>query len=68
MEELPHDPSAAPFAVGDSVQLVRTLASAKMGAEGTVVGFFRRELETVAVRLASGVLIEVRPEDLERRC
>jgi hypothetical protein len=67
MEELPHDPGSAPFAVGESVQLRRTLESATMGAEGTVVGFFRREPETVAVRLGSGMIIEVRPEDLERR-
>jgi hypothetical protein len=67
MEKLPHDPDAAPFAVGESVQLRRTLASARMGAAGRVIGFFRRDPETIAVQLASGVVIEVRPEDLEHR-
>jgi hypothetical protein len=43
-------------AVGETVQLRRTLASAKMGAAGRVIGFFRGDSDTtIAVHLARRV-------------
>lgn len=67
MEELPHYPGAAPpFSVGEIVQLRRAVASAKMGVAVKIVGFYRRDSDTIAVEVSRGVVIEVRPEDLAR--
>jgi hypothetical protein len=67
MEELPHYPGAAPpFSVGEIVQLRRSVGSAEMGAAVKIVGFYRRDADTIAVEVSRGVVIEVRPEDLDR--
>jgi hypothetical protein len=57
-----------PLQVGDRVQLTRPVGAAAVGTEGVVVGFYRRDVETVLVKFAGvELLVEVLPEELRKR-
>ena len=42
------------------------MGSGEIGAAVKIVGFYRRDSDTIAVEVSRGVVIEVRPEDLDR--
>jgi hypothetical protein len=57
-----------PLQVGDRVQLTRPVGAAAVGTEGVVVGFYRRDVETVLVKLVGvDLLVEVLPDELRKR-
>jgi hypothetical protein len=59
--------SRAGIVPGSRVRLRNGVGGAPAGSEGRVVGYIRREPELVVVSLAgSGLVVDVRHEDLER--
>jgi hypothetical protein len=58
---------AAELAPGDRVRLTRAVGDLPSGSLGVVIGFFRREPESIVLKCdGEEGLIEVRPGELER--